>query len=236
MIFGLLVILLLAAQFASGKSLDEVIENYIRATGGEDQLAVLQTVFMEGSLLAAGEEQRLTIYAEQDRLLRITYTNDSGTGMLLLTTGDAWSSLPAGSGAGRYIRPEAHHREALDIAGPLVQYVQKGHRAELAGKESVEGHECYKVRLITAAGSSMLFWIDRKSFLLRQSGGAYNPFHGNAFTPTTILYKDHRFVDGLLFPHLLEVLDAQQLPVATVVFEKVSPNLPLSPELYKPGY
>lgn len=54
----------------------------------------------------------------------------------------------------------------LDVAGPLVDYVAKGHKTELMGKETVNGNECYKIKMTQASGKTMYFFVDATSYMI----------------------------------------------------------------------
>ena len=58
-----------------------------------------------------------------------------------------------------------HLVEDADIDGQLVDYKNKDHRAELMGHDSVEGTDCYKIKLTMANGDVRYYYIDTDSFL-----------------------------------------------------------------------
>lgn len=47
-LFGIFVLFLVAVQFASGQTVDEIIEKHIRQRGGFDKLAAIKSIYMEG--------------------------------------------------------------------------------------------------------------------------------------------------------------------------------------------
>lgn len=57
----------------------------------------------------------------------------------------------------------------MDIAGPLVDYIAKGNKAELQGKETIDGKEAYKVKLTLATGKDVTYYFDTKTNLLVQT-------------------------------------------------------------------
>jgi outer membrane lipoprotein-sorting protein len=72
-----------------------------------------------------------------------------------------------GSGQPEALPAEAARQMAqqADIEGALVDYKAKGHRAELVGKEKVDGADAWRVRLTLAGGDDESYLIDAKSFL-----------------------------------------------------------------------
>ena len=167
LLFSLLIVLLIAAQFASTKTVDEIIEKYIRARGGRNKLASVKSIYMEGIKEMNGGAFVVKITKEQDKLSRTEIENN----VVLITAEGAWTffptrtpeveKIPTGNLAG--IQTE------MDIAGPLVDYIAKGHRAELLGKEQLEDNTCYKIKLTTGNGKEMMFWIDASTYLVNQS-------------------------------------------------------------------
>ncbi len=52
-----------------------------------------------------------------------------------------------------------------DIDGPLVDYKEKGHKAELVGHDSMEGTDCFKIKLSMKNGDVRYYYLDADSFL-----------------------------------------------------------------------
>jgi hypothetical protein len=202
-LFGLLIILLLAAQFASAKTVDEVIEKYIKARGGKARLAVVKRIFMEGVKYSANGEIKIVVTREQDKLCRTEIETSKIKNLVLITDQTAWAFFPLQSVVLQKFSDDetATLQIELDIAGPLVDYVEKGHQAELMGKEILDGSTCYKIKLTTNMGKRMLFWIDANSFLLQQSAALSV---GTEVGETITIYKDYKEVEGILFAHEIE--------------------------------
>jgi hypothetical protein len=203
-LFGLLIILLLAAQFATAKTVDEVIEKYIKARGGKARLAGVKRIFTEGIKNSVTGEMKIVVIREQDKLCRTELETSEAKNLVLITDQTAWAFFPLRSVVLQKFSDEetAALQTELDIAGPLVDYVAKGHQTELMGKEILDGSTCYKIKLTTNTGKRILFWIDVHSFLLQQSTAALS--NGSETSDTVILYKDYRDVEGILFAHVIE--------------------------------
>jgi hypothetical protein len=149
----------------------------------------------------------------------------------------------------------------LDIFGPLVNYAEKGNSVELLGKDSANGKSCFKLKLLNSQGRETTYWIDDASYLLVQStgmggfmgggggrrgggggggepggnpGGAPRPERSNR--DRFVLYNDYKPVDGILFPHNLEMyVPGGEGPAGGgTTFDKIEVNKPVKPEMYKP--
>ena len=240
-IFGLFVLLLIAAQFASGQTVDEVIDKYIKARGGKDKLTDLKSIYMEGSREMMGNEVTVKVTKEQGKLSRTEFEMGGTNGFMLITDKEAWSFIPMRSPAPNKLPDDvaAGMQTELDIAGPLVDYVAKGHKTELVGKDSVEGNSCYKIKLTTKEGKEINYWIDTHTYLLTQSsfkggmfGGGRKP--GGADAETIILYKDYKAVDGIQFAHNIGIKNTGgQGGSGETTFDKIDINIPVDPKLYK---
>lgn len=242
-LFGLLVILLVAVQFASGQTVDEVIEKYEKARGGKDKLAGIKSIYMEGSREMMGGEVTVKITREQGKLSRAEFEMGASNGFVLVTQQAAWNYFP-----GRMETPQKLPAEAvadlqtdLDIAGPLVEYAAKGHKAELLGKDTVDGITCFRIKLTTISGKEIKYWIDTSTFLLVQSatkgGGLFSGGRKKVTDVETItLFKDYREEEGILFPHVIEIKNpnAEGRSSGGTTFDKFEINKPVDAKLYKP--
>ena len=130
--------------------MDEVIAKNIQAHGGMEKLKAVQSIrtagkFNQGSFRAAflQENKRPDKVREEFVVQGLAQIQayDGKTG---------WQISPFG---GRK-DPELMSQDDLkslqidaDIDGPMVNYKEKGHKAELMGHDSVEGTDCYKVKL-----------------------------------------------------------------------------------------
>jgi hypothetical protein len=92
-----------------------------------------------------------------------------------------------------------------DMEGPLVDYAAKGTKVELAGREPVEGHDAYKLKLTKKSGEVRNIWIDAQSFLDVKVEGI--PRHMDGKLRNVWVYqRDFRSVQGLMIPFLCETV------------------------------
>lgn len=236
-LFGLLVILLLAAQFASAKTVDEVIDKYIRARGGKNRLAAVKSIYMEGIKEKTGKEMTVKFIKEQDKLSRTEIIADDESGIVVVTEKEAWTFFPLRNPSAEKI-PNIDLtalQTELDIAGPLVDYVAKGNKTELLGKETVEGTNCYKIKLTTGSGKEMMFWLDGGTYLVVQSSVS---LVGGVKATTLTRYKDYKEVDGVLFAHTLETkmigADSENNG-SEISFHTIRINPIIDPRMYQPS-
>jgi hypothetical protein len=240
---GLLVMLLVAAQYSSAQTVDEVIAKYVNARGGKAKLLSVKTIYMEGIRQMMGTEHIVKVTKEQDKLSRIDFEMGSQNGFTLVTPTEGWFFVPFHSPNPLLLPADAvaGMQTDLDIAGPLVDYAAKGHQAELVGKDTANGDSCYKIKLTAHnTGKIIFYWIDTKSNLLVQSSQTSSGMFGSSSkkdpnAQIITLYKDYDAVDGIQFPHtiVLKASGGDNFGGGSTTFDKWQLNTPIDPSLYK---
>ncbi|MBI3883333.1 MAG: hypothetical protein HY305_03715 [Sphingobacteriales bacterium] len=240
---GLLIVFLVAAQFATAQTVDEIINKYIKARGGKEKLNAIHSIYMEGMRNMMGNNILVKINKEQNKLSRIDFEMSGTNAFSVITPKEGWSYFPKFSDTAVQLPANAVEgmQSDLDIAGPLVDHLAKGHKAELIGKEMADGVPCYKIKLTTANNKNILYWIDTKDYFLIQSAQRGRSRFGHqkdGYAPDaviTTIYKNYNAVDGILFPFIIETKmedGGNKLDGATV-YSKIMLNQPVNTELYK---
>lgn len=232
-LFALLIVFLLAVQFSAGKSVDEVIEKYIRTRGGRDKLAAVKSICMKGIKEMDEGNVNVKIIKEQDKLSR----TEIESSVVLITVEEAWTFFPLISPEPKIVPVEnlSDIQTEMDIAGPLVDYAAKGHRAELLGKEQLAEKTCYKIKLTTRSGKVMFYWIDLSSHLLVQSSAIS---FDQGYSQSLICYSNYKEVDGILFAHTFETNNNRKMNNGhggEIVFQTIQINPTIKPGMYHPN-
>jgi hypothetical protein len=232
---------------AFAQSAAEIIEQHIAARGGREKLAGIKTIYMEGVREMMGAEVPVRIYKEQDKLSRTEFDAAGSTGFSLITTTGAWNLIPMRSPTPTPMGAEAvaNMQTELDIAGPLLNYSDKGHKAELVGTDSVNGMPCYHIKLTLKDGRERNFFIAVSNLMLlkttakftrRAREGAENaqPQTGENAT----LYADYKAVDGIMFAHSISMQGGMGGRGGggggETIIDKIEINKPIDAKLYKP--
>jgi outer membrane lipoprotein-sorting protein len=220
-----------SAQFA--QTVDEVIAKNIQAHGGMEKLKSVQTIrtsgkFTQGSFRAGflQENKRPDKVREEFVIQGLAQIQvyDGKTG---------WQISPFG---GRK-DPELMSQDDVkslqidaDIDGPMVNYKEKGHKAELVGHDSVEGTDCYKVKLTLKNGDLRYYFLDADSFLEIKMENQSNIRGAVVFTEN--FYGDYEQVNGLYFPFAFESGQKGSQERAKFTVDKVELNVPLDDSLF----
>lgn len=227
-ILGLFILALVVAQFAQAQTVDEIINKHIAAIGGKDKLDKIQNLVMEGNLTVQGTEVAVTITQVHNKLNRQDITAMGMRGFDMMTDKEGWQYMPFQG----MQKPEPKSAEEvkegqtdLDIAGPLVDYVSKGHKLELQGKEDVDGVSCYKIKATLSTGKVVTFFIDTSAYLIKRAKETRN-FNGQAVELQTDL-ADYKEVEGVKMPYSI----TQQF--GTVYISTIKANQTIPESAYK---
>ena len=222
-IFGLFIIALVCVQFAQAQTVDEVINKHIAALGGREKLNKIQNLIMEGSLSIQGTEIALTITQVHNKLNRQDITAMGMHGFDMLTEKDGWKYMPFQG----MQKPEPktadevkESQSELDVAGPLVDYAAKGHKAELVGKEDVDGTECHKIKVTLAGGKEVTFFIDPASSMIIRVKNK-SKVNGQETEIQSDL-SDYKEVEGVKMPYSI----TQQFGTILISSIKVNQTIP----------
>ena len=245
-----LVIIFAAVQLIYGfrnlqaQTVDDVINKYVDALGGKDKLNGIKSIYEEGvTVLPNGNELTIKTWKVQDKLFRREVQFGMGGQTTIITNKEGWRSNPRNGGAFEAIPEDRvkQQQSELDCVSPLIDDAAKGHTAELAGKEQVDGVECYKIKLTTKSGSPITYYIDPKTwYVIRETrtggggapGGAGRPGGNNSGDNTVnINYSNYQKTeDGYIFPFTVGMGGQGQ----SLTFEKIEINKPVDAKLYKP--
>jgi hypothetical protein len=117
-----------------------------------------------------------------------------------------------------------------DVDRPLVNYQQKGHKAELMGHDSVEGTDCYKIKLTLKNGDIFVYYLDADSFLELKLETQMK-IRG-AIQENETYYGDYEEVNGIYFPFAVESARKGDSNRQKTTVEKVEINVPVEDGLF----
>jgi len=213
---------------ASAQTVDEVIAKNIQAKGGADKLKSVRSLrttakFSQGSFRAdfRQENKRADKVREEFIIQGLAQVQayDGKTG---------WQISPFG---GRK-DPELLSQDDLkslavdaDIDGPLVDYKEKGHKAELVGHDSMEGTDCFKIKLSMKNGDVRYYYLDADSFLELKLE-IQTTIRG-ALQENELYYGDYEQVNGIYYPFAVEQAQKGSASRAQISVVKIEQNIPL---------
>jgi hypothetical protein len=210
------------------QTVDEIIAKNIQAHGGTEKLKSVQTIrtagkFSAGSFRAAfAQENKRPERVREETIIQglaQVQAYDGKTG---------WQINPFGGRKDAELLSEDDLKslmEDADIDGQLVNYKEKGHKAELIGHDSVEGTDCYKVRLALKDGTVRYYYLDTDSFL-ELKVETQRTIRGTV-QETEMYFGDYEEVNGIYFSFAFEGGEKGDPNRAKFSIDKVEINVPL---------
>ena len=151
----------------SAQTADEIIQKHIDATGGVDNWKKVNSVKMNCTSNANGQEIPIIITILNGKGFKVEYTFNGMTGYSIITDKTGWTYSPFGGQTKPEVIPDETIKEAqdqLDLQGPLIDYKAKGNTVTYLGKDDVEGTECYKLKITFKNGKEETEYFDASNY------------------------------------------------------------------------
>ncbi len=204
-LFGLLIFGLVLVQFAQAQTVDDIISRHVEAMGGREKIMSLSSALMTGTFTAMGATSPINITTTKKHMIgsRIDINADGINNYQVITPKNGWIYTPIQGD--KEPRPLADDQAKslqvqLDLHGPFINHREKGIKIEMAGKDSVDGALCYKLKVTSPNTNVTLYFINSKSGLIVKSSTKMVQFGKLEDVETT--YSDYRQnADGYWFAY-----------------------------------
>ncbi len=221
--------LLISAALTSAQTVDDIIAKNVAARGGEQKLKAFKTVRISGKLTQGGFRAGFVQEIKRPGKVR-EETIIQGMAMVDAYDGKVgWQVSPFEGRKDPDLLSEDDRKglvEDSDIDGQLVDYKNKDHRAELIGHDSVEGTDCYKIKLTLNTGDVRYYYLDADSFL-ELKVETERKIRGTVHYEE-VLYGDYEKIDGVYFPMAMEMGTKGDSQHAKLTVDKVEVNVPVA--------
>ena len=212
---------------AHAENVDDIIAKNLKARGGLDKLKAVQTLRYTGKMMAGpGMELPFTMEFKRGKRMRFEITVQGMQIVQALDGDNGWTINPmTGKKDPERMAPDdlKDVQDQADFDGPLVDYKQKGHKVEFAGKQKAEGTDAYKIKVTKKNGDVENLFLDADAFLeIKAEGKRTQRGSEVEFGSTTGDYKE---VNGLMFPFAVEFgAKGQQMGRAKLTIQKIEVN------------
>lgn len=225
--------ILLSPLASRAQTVDEIIAKNIQAHGGVEKIKSVQTLRASGKLNAGSF--RAAFLQQNKRPDKVREENIiQGLSEVQAYDGKVgWQVSPLEGRKDPQLLSEDDMKGLVvdaDIDGPLVDYKQKGHKAELLGHDSVEGTDCYKIKLTLKNGDVRYYYLDTDSFLELKL--ETQTMIRGAIQENETYYGDYEEVNGIYFPFAFESGQKRDPDRVKFSVEKVELNVPLDDALF----
>jgi outer membrane lipoprotein-sorting protein len=209
---------------------DEIIQKYIKTSGGAQKIASIKTLVRTGTYSGPGGfEAKIRQENKRPNLVREEITMMSMTGVTAYDGKTGWKIEPWEGKKDPESLSEEEMKglvEEADFDGPLVNYEQKGNKVRFLGTEPVEGTDALKLEVKLANGDTWTYFMDTDYYVpikIEVKSTIRGEEHEYEMT-----LGDYKEVAGWYLPHSVETGVKGNPNRATVTYEKIEANVPIS--------
>ncbi|MFZ1750125.1 MAG: outer membrane lipoprotein-sorting protein [Saprospiraceae bacterium] len=229
----LFALVVFVGQLSMAQTADEIINKYIENTGGRDAWSKvtsmkstikIQAQGMEfpGVMLSKPMKQKMAMTFQGMTIVQPAFDGEIGWQTNFMTMkAEKMESEDS----------ELLKAEFADFPDPFLSYKEKGYKVELQGNETIEGTECFKLKLtkkpVMIDGkeeeNSTTYFIDTENFvpIMTRSVIKKGPAKGKLSEATM---SDYQEVGGLMLPFTIQQKFEGQTQAA-ITIEKVEFNV-----------
>ena len=226
--------MLIAGTSAHAQTADELIQKNIAARGGLDRMKAITTLRHTRTVGTPFSNVKVVMIRQRPGLLRI----DQGVAgrpvtSRIVTSDGAWDQGPQGwTARGAEAAAEGRDLDA-DFDGFLVDYQQKGHRAEYVGLDKVGGKPAHHLKVTLESGVERHVYLDPDTFLERRHAGLFR-LPNNQTVPYIMDFSDWREVNGVLFPFAMDEDREAMGQTYAVYVDSIEVNVPIEAGAFVP--
>ncbi len=218
--------------FAQEMTLDIILNKYFE-TVGMKKMNEWKSMKMTGKSMAQGVEYPFFITVKRPGKVRME-VDIQGMKMIQAYDGQkGWAVIPWSGSTDPQDMTEDQSRmmkNQAEFEGSLYNWKDKGYKAELLGKEDVEGSSVYKIKVTKPDGDIETFFIDAENFVILKSVTLVK-IQGNE-TESETLMSDYKDENGVLIPHTIVNKYKDQV-VSQVVVDKVDINPDMDDSIFQ---
>lgn len=193
-----------AAPAALAYNAEDLVAKNVAAKGGLDKLHAIHTLRLSGRMRIQGDTIELGYVAliKQPGSIRYEASLQGLTVVQAYDGAQAWQINPfqGRKDPEKLSADDAKGlaEDALDFAGPLVDYKAKGYGLEYIGRQDIDGTDAYELRVTRANGDLTTVYLDPDYFL--EIRAVNRRIEHGVPVETVIDYGDYEAVDGVFLP------------------------------------
>ena len=216
---------------AQEAKLDDVLSAYYKAISIE-KMKDWQTFISTWKTITQGTEYPIKIYMKRPGKIRIEVEVQGNKIIQVFDGNQGWSITPwSGSSAPQDMTADEtkEMKNQADIEGTLYNWKEKGHKAELIGKEDLEGSAVYKIKLTRSDGDIETWFIDAENYMPLKVANITKT-QGNE-TESESYFSNYSEFNGVLMAKIITNKFKDQT-VSQIEMDKTVINLPVSDSLF----
>ncbi len=232
----LTLVALVSLSAAQAQTVDEIVNKYLENTGGRDKWNAIQGIKMSAKVNQGGMEIPIAIYQFKDgRTMQVITFQGKDIKQQVYDGTTLWSHNFVNMKAEKSDAEatENFKTEIGEFPDLFLQYKERGLKAELLGKETVDGTETYKIKVTkkpikidgVPADNVVFYYFDTENFvpLMMEQEIKQGPNKGQVAQSKM---SDYQEVSGVMMPYsLAQGLKGGGSQVLTVTNIEINPKV-----------
>lgn len=210
----------------AGVTAESVIEKYIEAIGGKENLEKIQDITLISTTNMNGMDIKQTIYQKAPNKYAMLMSMN-GNVMMQQGFNGVRGIMKGFQGEQEIAGDDLENLKVQAVLNAELKYQELGIITSLEAIESVEGNDAFKLKIVSPTGKTSFDYFDVESGLKVQSKETTVVPQGE-FT-TIQNYLDYQEVNGVKFPYLVKISGVQNMEFKV---ESISINTNLSDDLF----
>jgi len=223
--------------YGSAQKADDVIKKYIAFIGGKKNWEKVKTLTTSGKYNYGGIEFPFTAYAKAPNLYKFIVPLEGKYYAQAFDGEKGWridafkNETTPTMLTGKAAQSMANEAD-VELQNAFIDYRRKGYGVTLEGKDTVEGKNCFSVKLMRRDGEVETYYFDELTYALvmKVSPSKNTELQG---TILNTLYTDYREVNGIKIPFRSLSKSNDQL-ILEVTIEKAEVNVAIEDKEFQP--
>ena len=233
-LFTLLIVFSVSGKILS-QDADEIVNKYISAIGGLENIQAIKNIKMSGKVTAGGMDIPFTQTCKRPQMVLMESTIQGMTMKQAFDGTQGWTINPfMGKKEPDLMSKDAEKaiQRNADFEGQLINYKDKGSKIELIGKEDLEGSQVYNIKLTDKNNDITNYYIDADSYLVVKQNDKLK-FDTKEISSESIL-SNYKQVNGVMFPFSIESKSPDNpMGNAKIIVESVEINNSVDDSIFK---
>jgi hypothetical protein len=211
-------------------NLDEILTRYYKVNGF-DKLQKVNTIIMSGSI-TRNDLMPVKITKMRPNRYRMDFELADLEAVQAYDGTTGWSITPRTGNPKATVMDEETLKDVkvrADFDGILYKWKEKGHIAELAGLDTIENKQVYKIKLIRKDGGIEYYFIDNQNFQLKKR--AFTKIIRGKEVEIENIFSDYKQIDGMWFSYTNETNVGGQR-YSLIEFDKIELNLAVDEKIF----
>ncbi|QHL87897.1 insulinase family protein [Nibribacter ruber] len=206
----------------AGVTVESVLASYINAIGGQANVAKVKDLTLKRTMKVPGGE--LAVIQQQKGFDKMLLTTKYGPDELNRVTINGNQGAISSQGQVKELSAiEVQDQKLEGILFSVLNYNNLGVQLALNTMEKVEGRDAYKLELILPSGKKSFHYFDKETGLKVREVATEQTSVGTANQTTDL--KDYREVNGIKYPHQIDLHIGGQVLSSTVTSIEINKNL-----------